>query len=156
MTFAMTHDPIPVIQSIIDHPEVSDGAPPFTRRMGFDEYMRFTRVAVGEFDLEWTVEQELCHVDGFVQGGITVVVADVAQSFAFWSTSTTPEAYSTTDFHTRYLRPIRAGRVVGVESRVNNRSKRTAAIESRFINSETGKLLVIVTGGWLVVERNLG
>lgn len=151
----MSYDVIGHIQAIIDQPKGKGEPPPFAVHMGFSDSITYTRVAVGEFDLEWRIEPYLCHRDGFVQGGIVGVVTDMAQSFAFWSTSNAPETYSTTDLHIRFTRPIIAGTLMRVESRVLNRSKRTGVIESRVVNVETGKLHAVVTGGWVLMARDI-
>lgn len=150
----MSYDVIPIIQSIIDGKAEGD-PPPFSTRMGLDKSLVFTRATPGEVHAEWHVDAELCHRDGFVQGGITVVVADTAQSFAFWSTSQERESYSTVDLHTRFIRPIRAGAIIDLVSRVTNRSRRTAVIETRMTDRATGKLCAVITGGWTVAARDL-
>ena len=152
----MEFDVIKKIQGMIDAPDLSNGPNRLVRKMGLDKHLRFTRVAFGEFDLEWRVDPELCLGDDFVQGGVVGVVADMAQSFAFWSTSKGPESYSTSDLHIRFIRPITAGKVMLVASKVMNRSRRIAVIESSVTNVETGKLHAVVTGGWMVADRNLG
>ncbi len=123
--------------------------------MGLDKSLIFTFAEPGRIHAELTVDADLCHRDGFVQGGITVVVADTAQSFAFWSTSQKDKSYSTVDFHTRYIRPIMAGSVISVTSDVINRSRRTAVIETRMMDKERSKLCAVITGGWTVTQRDL-
>lgn len=156
------YDPVAHIQMMIDMPmPMKDGkpdmsmAPPFVRGMNLTG-LKFTRVAVGEFDMEWTVDQHLTHFDGIVQGGIVNVIADTGQSFAYSTTSEKMEAMSTADFVTRFLRPMKAGDLIDVKSHVVNRSRRLGIVESRFINRETGKLCAFVTGSWMIVDRDFG
>ncbi len=151
----MPFDVVAQIQGYIDNPS-TDGAPPYISGTGLDEAIRYVSVEKGLFVVEWTVAMRLCHRDGLVQGGFVTVVADLGQAMAFWSTSEGPESYSTSDFHTRFFRPLKAGHTYRVESRVINRSRRIGIVESRFINIEDGKLCATVSGGWMLVDRNLG
>jgi acyl-coenzyme A thioesterase PaaI-like protein len=50
----------------------------------------------------WTVEHHLTHYDGMVQGGVVNVIADTGQSFAYATTSTVAEVFSTAEFTTRF------------------------------------------------------
>lgn len=152
---ALTVDPITQIQSMIDaEPDISQ-APPYVRGMDLSG-LSFTAVAVGRFEMEWTVGEHLTQYDGIVQGGVVNVIADSGQSFAFWTTATEDETYSTSEFTTRFFRPMKAGQVINVVSEVVNRSRRLGVIESRFENSETGKLCAIVTGTWMLTKRDFG
>lgn len=143
------------IQMMIDGPANPDEAPPFVRGMDLTG-LAFTKVAYGHFEMEWRVDAHLTHFDGIVQGGVVSVIADTGQSFAFYSTSREPEAYSTSEFTTRFLRPIQAGDVIHVVNEVVNRSKRLCIIETRMYNRETGKLCAMVTGTWMIADRELG
>ncbi len=104
----------------------------------------------------WTIEAHLTHYDGMVQGGIVNVIADTGQSFAYSTTSKEMEAFSTADFVTRFIRPMKTGDVIEVNSEVVNRSRRLGIVETRFINQQTGKLCVTVTGSWMIVNRDFG
>ena len=146
-------EPIQQIQALIDSPGDASEAPPFVRGMDLSGVV-FKSVVVEKFELEWTVDAHLTHYNGIVQGGIVNVIADTGQSFAFWSTSTSPEAYSTAEFTTRFFRPIKTGDVLDVISTVINRSRRLCVIETRMVNRETGKLCALVTGSWMVVNRD--
>lgn len=141
-------------QALIDSPGDVSEAPPFVRGMDLSGVV-FKSVAFGQFELEWTVDAHLTHYDGIVQGGIVNVIADTGQSFAFGSTSTGPEAYSTAEFTTRFFRPIKTGDVLDVVSAVINRSRRLCVIETRMVNKETDKLCALVTGSWMVVNRDM-
>nr|WP_070959143.1 PaaI family thioesterase [Hyphomonas sp. Mor2] len=150
-----TVDPITHIQSMIDaKPDISQ-APPYVRGMDLSG-LKFTAVAPGRFEMEWTVGEHLTQYDGFVQGGVVNVIADSGQSFAFWTTAKEDEAYSTAEFTTRFFRPMKAGDEIKVVSEVINRSRRLGVIESRFENMETGKLCAVVTGTWMPTKRDFG
>ncbi|MEM7637597.1 MAG: PaaI family thioesterase [Pseudomonadota bacterium] len=146
-------DPIVHIQSMIDaEPDISQ-APPYVRGMDLSG-LKFTAVAPGRFEMEWTIGPHLTHYDGIVQGGVVNVIADSGQSFAFWTTATEDETYSTAEFTTRFFRPMKAERVIRVVSEVVNRSRRLGVIESRFEDIESGKLCAIVTGTWMPTKRD--
>ena len=149
-----TSESIQQIQAMIDSPGDVSEAPPFVRGMDLSGVV-FKSVAFGQFGLEWTVDAHLTHYDGIVQGGIVNVIADTGQSFAFWSTSTAPEMYSTAEFTTRFFRPISTGDVLEVISTVVNRSRRLCVIETRMVNKDTEKLCALVTGSWMVVKRDM-
>ena len=148
-----TSEAIQNIQQMIDSEADLSEAPPFVRGMDLSGIV-FKSVAFGRFDLEWTVGAHLTHYDGIVQGGVINVVADTGQSFAFYSTSQVPESYSTAEFTTRFIRPIKAGDVIAVQSEVVNRSKRLCIIDTRMINRADGKLCAMVTGSWMLVNRD--
>ncbi|MEL7540407.1 MAG: PaaI family thioesterase [Pseudomonadota bacterium] len=146
-------DPIVHIQSMIDaEPDISQ-APPYVRGMDLSG-LKFTAVAPGRFDMEWTVGEHLTHYDGIVQGGVVNVIADSGQSFAFWTTAKEDESYSTAEFTTRFFRPMKAGQVISVTSEVINRSRRLGVIESRFEDMGSGKLCASVTGTWMPTKRD--
>jgi len=150
-----TVDPITQIQSMIDaKPDISQ-APPYVRGMDLSG-LKFTAVAPGRFEMEWTIGDHLTQYDGFVQGGVVNVIADSGQSFAFWTTAKEDETYSTAEFSTRFFRPMKAGDTIKVVSTVINRSRRLGVIESRFENMETGKLCAMVTGTWMPTKRDFG
>lgn len=148
-------EPIQQIQASIDTTGDLSQAPPFVRGMDLSGVV-FKSVAFGRFGLEWRVDAHLTHYDGIVQGGVINVVADTGQSFAFWSTSAGPESYSTSEFTTRFFRPIKTGDVLDVTSEVVNRSRRVCVIDTKMVNRETGKLCATVTGSWMIVNRELG
>ena len=143
------------IQMMIDGPADPAEAPPFVRGMDLSG-VSFTKVAYGHFEMDWRVDAHLTHYDGIVQGGVVTVIADTGQSFAFYSTSLEPEAYSTSEFTTRFIRPIKVGDTIHVVNEVVNRSKRLCIIETRMYNRETGKICAMVTGTWMIVARELG
>jgi acyl-coenzyme A thioesterase PaaI-like protein len=53
--------------------------------------------------MAWTVEAHLTHSDGMVQGGVVNVIADTGQFFAYATSSTEPEMFSTAEFTTRFF-----------------------------------------------------
>ena len=155
-------NPIKDIQQLIDSAVNGTGedldlsmAPPFVRGMDLTG-LQFTQVGVGEFNMVWTIDPHLTHYDGMVQGGIVNVIADTGQSFAYATTSAGPETFSTAEFTTRFFRPMKTGNVIDVRSRVINRSRRLGVVETRFTQSGTDKLCAIVTGSWMVVDRDFG
>lgn len=148
-------EPLAQIQMMIDMPADMDQAPPFVRGMDLSGVV-FKSVKRGRFDLEWTVHPHLTHFDGIVQGGVVNVIADTGQSFAFYSLAAGQESYSTSEFTTRFFRPMVSGDVIDVVSEVVNLSKRLCTVETRMMNQETGKLCAIVTGTWMIAQRELG
>ncbi len=155
-------NPIKDIQQLIDSAVNGTGedldlsmAPPFVRGMDLTG-LQFTQVGVGEFDMVWTIDPHLTHYDGMVQGGIVNVIADTGQSFAYATTSAGPETFSTAEFTTRFFRPMKTGNVIDVRSHVINRSRRLGVVETRFTQWGTDKLCAIVTGSWMVVDRDFG
>jgi uncharacterized protein (TIGR00369 family) len=149
----MNPDPIAMIQSIIDG-TVEGPPPPYVEGMGLDSGVVFTAVEKGRFELAWTAAAHHCQYDGIVQGGIVGVIADMGQSFAFWSTAEGPEAYSTADLAIRFFRPIKAGDTMIVDSSVVNRSSRLGVINTTFVNQDTKKLHATVSGGWMLAKRD--
>lgn len=148
-----TSESIQNIQSIIDGGGDPSQAPPFVQGMNLSGLV-FKAVSYGRFDMEWTVDAHLTHFDGIVQGGIVNVIADSGQSFAFYSTATSQESYSTSEFTTRFFRPMQTGDVIDVISEVVNRSRRVCTVDTKMINQETGKLCAMITGSWMIAERN--
>jgi acyl-coenzyme A thioesterase PaaI-like protein len=51
---------------------------------------------------------------------------------------------------------MKTGDVIDVRSRVINRSRRLGVVETRFTNQATDKFCAIVTGSWMVVDRDFG
>ena len=76
----------------------------------------------------------------------------MSQTFALFSMLDAYEVWPTLDFHIRFIRPISVDNVVRVESKVVNRTKLTAVVETTFENSE-GKPFARVTGGWAKAGR---
>lgn len=142
------------IQSMIDGGADISKAPPFVRGMDLSGLV-FKAVSYGRFDMEWTIGAHLTHFDGIVQGGVVNVIADNGQSFAFYSIATDQESYSTSEFTTRFFRPMQTGDVIDVISEVVNRSRRVCTVDTKMINQETGKLCAMITGSWMIAERNL-
>ena len=148
-------DPVAEIQKIIDSGPDIGKAPPYVRGMDLTALI-FKSVSVGRFEMEWVIGGHLTHYDGVVQGGIVNVIADTGQAFAFWSTSTGPDTTVTSEFTTRFFRPMKTGDVIDVFSEVINRSRRMGVVESKFINRETGKLCAMVVGSWMTAKRDFG
>lgn len=125
---------------------------PFVRRLGLDQSVTFTKVEAGLVELEWFAAEHLESLDGIVQGGVLDVIADFSQGHAFSTTLEAPQGFSTTDFATRFLRPVRTKQVMTVTSRVVSRSRSGGLVETEF-HDETGTLTTRVTGGWRLSAR---
>jgi len=99
----------------------------------------------------WTPAEHFTVPDGFVLGGLITAVADGAHMLALVTLSETPQNWVTTDFHTRFIRAIRAGEAVRIEAEVINRGRSSALVESRFTLAGD-KLAAIVTSAWRAVD----
>jgi acyl-coenzyme A thioesterase PaaI-like protein len=80
--------------------------------------------------------------DGFVQGGLFGTIADISQGVAMLTTQDQFENWATLDFHIRFMRLVRVGEVVRIESTVVNKSRNNAVIETTFA-PVGGKLLAV-------------
>ena len=127
-------------------------APPFGVHLELRQGVRFEQIEEGHVVQTWTVAPHFTLPDGIIQGGTLNVIADMSQTMALMTTHDAFETWPTLDFHTRFVRPIRAGDAVRVESTVVNKSKNGAVIETTFASAD-GKLLARVTGGWMKVDR---
>jgi uncharacterized protein (TIGR00369 family) len=99
----------------------------------------------------WTPAEHFTVPDGFVLGGLVTAVADGAHMLALVSLSETPQNWVTTDFHTRFIRAIRAGEAVRIDTEVINRGRSSAIVEGRF-SLAGDKLAAIVTSAWRAVD----
>jgi len=126
--------------------------PPFAAHLKFPECMRLDEIEEGRVVQTWTVPPHFTLHDGIVQGGLLGTIADAGQTFALLTTHEAFETWPTLDFHMRFVRPIKAGEAVRVESQVINKSKNNAVIETT-LTSADGKLLARVTGGWARADR---
>ncbi len=127
-------------------------APPFAAHLKLRQDVRFETIEEGRVVQIWTVAPHFTLPDGIIQGGLLGTVADVSQTFALFTTYEAFETWPTLDFHIRFVRPIKVGDAVRVESNVLNKSKNGAVIETTFTSAD-GKLLACVTGGWTRAER---
>ena len=127
-------------------------APPFAAHLKLREGVRFEEIEEGRIVQTWTVAPHFTLPDGIIQGGLLCTVADMSQTFAIFTTLEAFETWPTLDFHVRFIRPIKVGEAVRVESKVVNKSKNGAVVETTFASAE-GKLLGCVTGGWMKAER---
>ena len=121
--------------------------PPWVEHFRIREENPIESVETGRLVSIWTPGDQNTVMDGYVQGGIVTAIADGAQTLALISTQDELEAWVTLDFHTRFVRPIKAGARVEIDTIVLNKSKTSALIESTFMLPE-GKLAAKVTGGW--------
>ena len=126
--------------------------PPFAVHLQLRQGMRFEEIQDGHVIQTWTVAPHFTLPDGIIQGGTLNVVADVSQTMALFTTLDAFETWATLDFHTRFVRLIRAADIVSVESKVMSKSKNSAVVETTFASAD-GKLLARVTGGWMKAER---
>ena len=121
--------------------------PPWVEHMRVHEENLVETVEVGRIVSVWTPGKHFTVPDGYVQGGLVCALADGGQALAITTTLDAFEPWVTVDLHTRFVRPIKAGERVEIESRVLSRTKTTAIVESTFTIAG-GKLAVRVTGGW--------
>lgn len=121
--------------------------PPWIEHMRVHEENLIQTVERGRITTLWTPGKQFTVPDGYVQGGLIGALADGNQGLAIITTMEMIEAWITLDLHTRFVRPIKAGQQVGIESRVLSKTKTSAIAESRF-TFEGDKLAAIVTGGW--------
>jgi uncharacterized protein (TIGR00369 family) len=126
--------------------------PPFAAHLNLRQSVRIEDFEEGRVLLSWTVEKHFTLPDGVVQGGLLCAIADMSQTFALFSMLEAHEVWPTLDLHIRFIRPISTGDVVRVESKVVNRSKMSAVVETAFESSER-KLLARVSGGWAKAGR---
>lgn len=127
-------------------------APPFAAHLKLRQGVRFEEIEEGRVVQTWTVAPHFTLPDGIIQGGLLGVIADMSQTMALFTTHEAFETWPTLDFHTRFVRPIKSGDAVRIESKVINKSKNNAVIETTFTSAD-GKLLACVTGGWTRAER---
>ena len=121
--------------------------PPWVEHMRVHEENPIQTVELGRITTLWTPGKQFTVPDGYVQGGLLTAIADGNQGLAITTTLDAWEAWVTLDLHTRFMRPIKAGSRVGIESRVLSKTKTSAVAESRF-TLEGDRLAAIVTGGW--------
>jgi uncharacterized protein (TIGR00369 family) len=127
-------------------------APPFAAHLKLRQDVRFEEIEERRVVQTWTVAPHFTLPDGIVQGGLLGAIADMSQTMAIFSTLDAFETWPTLDFHIRFVRPIRQGEAVRIESKVVNKSRNGAVAETTFTSAE-GKLLARVTGGWTRAER---
>jgi uncharacterized protein (TIGR00369 family) len=126
--------------------------PPYAIHLGYPEGLVYDEVEEGRVTFKWTVAPHFTMSDGIVQGGLLGSIADTSQVMAIFTTCDAPESWLTLDLHIRFVRPIRVGEVVRVESRLVNKSRSSAIVETTFTSAE-GKLQACATGGWTKPER---
>ncbi len=113
-------------------------------------------VESGRIVTAWTPGKQFTVSDGYVQGGLICALADGGQALAITTTLDALEPWVTMDLHTRFVRPIKAGERVEIESRVLSKTRTTAIVESTFM-LPGDKLAARVTGGWRKSEtRGVG
>lgn len=130
--------------------------PPWGEHMRIHEENIFDVVEFGHVVSRWTPGAHFTVPDGYVQGGLIASIADAGQGLAIMTTHDTPEAWVTIDLHIRFVRPIKLGQTVTIESIVITKTRNTAIIETN-VAFAPDKLVARVTGGWRRSEtRGLG
>lgn len=122
--------------------------PPWVEHMRVHEENLVEVVEVGRIVSRWTPGKQFTVPDGYVQGGLICALADGGQGLAITTTLETFEPWVTLDLHIRFVRPIKAGQTVTLDSRVLSKTKMTAISETTVALVEGEKLAAIVTGGW--------
>lgn len=125
--------------------------PPWVEHMRVHEENLVHTVEAGRIGSTWTPGKQFSLPDGYVQGGLLTALADGGQWLAIATTLEALEPWVTLDLHIRFVRPIKAGESVEIESRVMNRSRTSAFVETTFTRAD-GKLAAKVTGGWTKSE----
>jgi uncharacterized protein (TIGR00369 family) len=123
--------------------------------MRLDQDSLIESVEPGHLVSSWRPKQHFTVLDGYLMGGVIPAVADNHQSLTMFSSHDALEQWVTMDLHTRFLRPIRGGDEIVIESRVITKGKTSAVIETTFM-LPGGRLAAIVTGGWRKVEGGRG
>jgi uncharacterized protein (TIGR00369 family) len=121
--------------------------PPWVEHMRVHEENLVHTVEAGRIGSTWTPGKHFSVPDGYVQGGLLGALADGGQWLAIATTQDAVEPWVTLDLHMRFVRPLKAGEPIEIESRVLNRSKTSALVETTFTRAD-GKLAAKVTGGW--------
>jgi acyl-coenzyme A thioesterase PaaI-like protein len=121
--------------------------PPWVEHMRVHEENLVHTVEPGRIGSTWTPGKHFSLPDGYVQGGLLGALADGGQWLTIATTLEALEPWVTLDLHIRFVRPIKAGESIEIESRVLNRSKTSAIVETTFTRGD-GKLAAKVTGGW--------
>lgn len=126
---------------------------PFMKTAGLSETIDLLDAGPGFLTLAWRAEAPLDSYDGIIQGGMQTVVADIAQGHAFSTLLEEPCGFSTVDLSSRYLRPMPSGKTYTVETRVTEKTRKTALIETTIRRSD-GKPVSYFLGSWQVVQRD--
>ncbi len=121
--------------------------PPWVEHMRVHEENLVHTVEPGRIASTWTPGRQFSVPDGYVQGGLLGALADGGQWLAIATTQEAIEPWVTLDLHLRLVRPIKTGERIEIESRVLNRSRTTALVETTFTRAD-GKLAAKATGGW--------
>ncbi len=121
--------------------------PPWVERMEVHKENLVDLVERGRVASIWTPGRQFTVPDGYVQGGLLAALADGGQALALLTTQEMIEPWVTIDLHIRFVRPIKAGETVRIESRVVSRTGASAIIETTFTLVEE-RMAAIATGGW--------
>lgn len=126
---------------------------PFMQTSSLSDTLTLLEARNGYLLLSWDATDQLNSYDGIIQGGMLAVVADIAQGHAFSTTLDAPTGFSTVDLTTKYLRPVASGQTCTVESRVIDKSRRSAIIETCIYRAD-GKVTTHFIGSWQISQRN--
>ena len=90
---------------------------------------------------------------GVVHGGYASTILDSALGCSVHTTCAAGVGYTTTDISVRYLRPVtlETERVLAVGT-VLHKGRRTASVEARMIDAQTGRLLAHATSTLLLLS----
>lgn len=127
--------------------------PPWIVKTDTLAHLTLSSFAEGRSTHLWRAHDAFSMQDGFVQGGFALAIADASQSVCIITTHRTFEIWVTVDFHIRYVRPIRVGTLVRVESVLVEKTRTRAVVESTLAIEEDGKLAARVSGAWTKLER---
>ena len=133
-------------------PGGSSRALPFMKTATLGDTLTLEQADEGYLLLTWDALAPLDSYDGIVQGGMLAVIADVAQGHTFSTTLDKPAGFSTVDLTTKYLRPVPSGMRYSIESRVIDRARRSAIIET-YIRRQDGKVTTHFIGSWRMADR---
>ncbi|WP_395647554.1 PaaI family thioesterase [Terricaulis sp.] len=144
-------DGLAFVKAIQEKRAPGGGPPPWVAHMRVMEENLIESVEPGRLVTNWTPGPQFTVNDGYVQGGLLSAMADGGQFTTLMSMFTEFEMWVTMDLHARFVRPIKGGSTVRIESVVLNKSKTNAVVESTF--TVDGKLAAKITGGWRKIEQ---
>ena len=107
----------------------------------------------GERIYEITVTPELMNPYGVLHGGVVYSLADTSMGGAISPELAPNERSATIEITIHYLRPVRAG-VIRAETRVVQRGRRVATLESEVFNIDGGEpqLVAKALGSFAIFE----
>lgn len=124
-------------------PANSSGFNPFGDLIG----LQFTKCEAGQSQCALKVEQRLLNPHGVVHGGVLYSMADTGMGGAIYSVMEENELCATVEIKIVYFKGVREGTLV-CDTRIINRGKRIAALESEISND--GRLVAKATGTYSI------